>query len=305
MVGKFIGQRDVSDHCPVWVVVDKEDWGPKPFKFNNEWFKNKEFLHFVEMEWKAIIVRDIGDFVLKEKFRIIKDRLRWWNKMVFGKYDLEVKEGVRELYEADDCDHLGEEIQLIKRKASSIFWLNLKIVENMLIQKSRLNWLNDGDSNTKYFHRVMKERRRKNHICSITTRSGIIDKVEEVKEEVRRHFNSKFKEDSFSRPVLENVFFNSLSMEESASLESPLSEEEIKEAVWNCDGSKSPGPDGFSLLFVKKSEGLKIMVTKAVENGDFIGCKVKATSFLSCKREEKEFSFLGIRIGSNPRRIKF
>ncbi|XP_058721855.1 uncharacterized protein LOC131593384 [Vicia villosa] len=30
-----------------------------------------------------------------------------------------------------------------------------------------------------------------------------------------------------------------------------------------------------------------------------------ATSFLSCKREDKEFSFLGILIGSNPRRAKF
>ncbi|XP_058761292.1 uncharacterized protein LOC131634664 [Vicia villosa] len=162
VVGQFIGKRDVSDHCP------------------------------------AIIVRGRGDVVLKEKFRIIKDMLRWWNNTVFGKYDLEVEEGVRELNEADDCDVLGEEIQAIKRKASSRFWLNLKIKENMLIQKSRLKWLNDGDSNSKYFHRLMKERRRMNHICYITTSSGIIDKVEEVKEEVRRHFNRKFKEDNYS-----------------------------------------------------------------------------------------------------------
>ncbi|XP_058726559.1 uncharacterized protein LOC131597917 [Vicia villosa] len=79
-------------------------------------------------------------------------------------------------------------------------------------------------------------------------------------------------------------------------------------------------------LFVLVVEGLKVMVDKAVQNGDFVGCDVKginfnkskligininsrfldvATSFLSCKREEKEFSFLGIQIGSNPRRVKF
>ncbi|XP_058746296.1 uncharacterized protein LOC131619189 [Vicia villosa] len=190
-------------------------------------------------------------FSLKEKFRLIKDSLRWWNKTVFGKYDLEMEEGVRELNEADESDVMGDEIQLVKTKASGRFWLNLKIKENMLIQKSRLKWLNDGDSNSKYFHRVMKERRRRNHISSIVTRSGIMEKVEDVKEEVRRHFNSKFKEDNFSRPILENASFNSLSMEESASLESPFNKEEIKEAVWNCDGSKSPGPDGFTLFFVK------------------------------------------------------
>ncbi|XP_058761293.1 uncharacterized protein LOC131634665 [Vicia villosa] len=103
-------------------------------------------------------------------------------------------------------------------------------------------------------------------------------------------------------------------------------------------------------LFVIVVKGLKIMVNKAVENGDFVGCNVKgdgsckhlwaikavlrgfeivlglgininkskligininshfldvATSFLYCKRVEKEFSFLGICIGSNPKRIKF
>ncbi|XP_058721864.1 uncharacterized protein LOC131593391 [Vicia villosa] len=145
VVGQLIGKRDVPDHCPMWLVVDKEDWGPKPFKFDNEWFNNKEFLHFVEFEWKAIIVRGRGDFILKEKFRIIKDKLRWWNITVFGKFDLEVEEGVRELNEADDCDVLDDEIQAIKKNASSRFWLNLRIKENMLIQKSRLKWLNDGD----------------------------------------------------------------------------------------------------------------------------------------------------------------
>ncbi|XP_058726991.1 uncharacterized protein LOC131598402 [Vicia villosa] len=115
VVGQLIGQRDVSDHCPVWLVVDKEDWGPKPFKFNNEWFNNKEFLHFVEVEWKAIIVRGRGDFVLKEKFRIIKDKLRWWNITVFGKYDLEIEDGIRELNEADECDVLDVDIQTIKK----------------------------------------------------------------------------------------------------------------------------------------------------------------------------------------------
>ncbi|CAI8592488.1 unnamed protein product [Vicia faba] len=35
VVGQLIGLRDISYHCPIWLVVDKSDWGPKPFKFNN------------------------------------------------------------------------------------------------------------------------------------------------------------------------------------------------------------------------------------------------------------------------------
>lgn len=67
VVGQLIEPRDVSDHCPIWLEVDKEDWGPKPFKFNNEGFSHKNFISFVEKEWKNLEVRGRGDFVLKEK----------------------------------------------------------------------------------------------------------------------------------------------------------------------------------------------------------------------------------------------
>lgn len=36
VVGQLIGDRDISDHCPIWIITDNHNWGPKPFKFNNE-----------------------------------------------------------------------------------------------------------------------------------------------------------------------------------------------------------------------------------------------------------------------------
>lgn len=62
--------------------------------------------------------------------------------MVFGKYDLEMDEGIRDL---------SEEVQIVKRNASRRFWLSLKIKENMIIQKSMLKWLNDGNANIRSF----------------------------------------------------------------------------------------------------------------------------------------------------------
>jgi hypothetical protein len=44
-----------------------------------------------------------------------------------------------------------------------------------------------------------------------------------------------------------------LSIEDNAELIAPFSIEEVKEAVWSCDGNKSPGPDGFNLNFIKNS----------------------------------------------------
>ncbi|XP_058758254.1 uncharacterized protein LOC131631478 [Vicia villosa] len=235
VVGKIIDIRDVSDHCPVWLEVDKEDWGPKPFKLNNEWFSHMDFVPFIEKEWKALDVRGRGDFVLKEKFRLIKDKMKWWNREVFGNIDLKVEEGVRDLNISDDMDVMDAERLALNRDANNRIWLNLKIKENMLIQKSRLRWLNDGDSNRKLFHKVMKERRRRNHISSIVTNGGIVSTVKEVKEAVKIHFEDKFMKRCLDRPLLEGLDFKSLSLEDRLSLEAPFLEEEIKEAdVVNC-----------------------------------------------------------------------
>ncbi|XP_058725766.1 uncharacterized protein LOC131597067 [Vicia villosa] len=48
--GQTIGERDVSDHAPIWIKINKRNWGPKPFRFNNLWFNHDNFIHFVEVE---------------------------------------------------------------------------------------------------------------------------------------------------------------------------------------------------------------------------------------------------------------
>ncbi|XP_058784197.1 uncharacterized protein LOC131658967 [Vicia villosa] len=238
VVGQWIGKRDISDHCPVWLMVDKEDWGPKPFKFNNEWFNHNHFFDFVKKEWDDIKFQGRGDYVLKEKLRLIKERLRWWEKNIFGKIDLEIEENVKELNKWDDRERWEEEIHLNNVKASKNIWFNLKLKENMLIQKSRMRWLNNGDENTRFFHNTVKERRRLNRICMVDSNEGVASSVNEVKETVRNHFEDKFKEDCFNRPLLEGIAFKSLSVDQACSLEAPFTLEEIREAVWSCDGSK-------------------------------------------------------------------
>lgn len=98
---------------------------------------------------------------------------------------------------------------------------------------------------------MIKGRRRSNHLVPILSSGGIIDGVEEVKEEVFRHFSSKFVESNEVKPLLEGIRFNIIGEEDVRFLERPFLEEEIKEAVWSCGGSRIQGPDGFSFLFIK------------------------------------------------------
>ncbi|XP_058741681.1 uncharacterized protein LOC131614072 [Vicia villosa] len=252
VMGQRIEERGALDHCPVWLVVDTKNWGPKPFKFNNEWFRNKDFLRYVEEESAAIQVSGRGDFVLKEKLRLLKPRLRWWNTNVFGSFDLDIDNEVKNINKVDDLNNVREGDLEDLRRGTSRFWINFKIKENMLIQRSRIRWLINGDTNNRFFHRVMKHRLRKTHIGGVVSNGTMVESVEEVNKEVYNHFANKFVEEVPNMPILNGAVLKSIDREESDYIESPFTEEEVKEVIWNCDGSKSPRPDGYSILFVKK-----------------------------------------------------
>lgn len=81
-----------------------------------------------------------------------------------------------------------DEVVAKKSVSTSRMWKNLMIKENMILQKSRLKWGRKGDSNSRFFHSFMKDRRRRNFIGSITSEGGMLETVRELKVDARRFF---------------------------------------------------------------------------------------------------------------------
>ncbi|XP_050915975.1 uncharacterized protein LOC127131080 [Lathyrus oleraceus] len=178
----------------------------------------------MEEEWKSISVVGISDFAIKEKFKILKGRLKKWNSEVLGKVILEVEDNKVEINSIDTLLACCKEEQVeglvaSRNKATSNLWWKLESQERILVHKSSLRWRHDGDLNSAYFHNFLKDRRRRNFIESISLECGLFDSVREVKEEVRRHFFAKFMEPETSKPTLDGKGFKSLSDAENASLE--------------------------------------------------------------------------------------
>lgn len=46
--GQWALNRDVSDHCPIMLKLGKQEWGPKPFRFNNCWLAHPGLNEVVE-----------------------------------------------------------------------------------------------------------------------------------------------------------------------------------------------------------------------------------------------------------------
>lgn len=58
-----------------------------------------------------------------------------------------------------------------------------------------------------------------------------------------------FREQTFSRPCLKGVTFSRITDSDNEFLTAPFTVEEVKEVVWECDGNKISGPDGFNIYF--------------------------------------------------------
>ncbi|CAL5191793.1 unnamed protein product [Lathyrus oleraceus] len=253
-----VGDRSISDHCPIWLNCKIVDWGPKPFKFFKGWCEHDEFTPLVRDVWKNTFRGGKASYILKEKLLAVKIKLKSWNKEVFGMLDLNVDKAVGELNSLDLMvadlaeDGLVDSVRRNREVASKEVWDTMFLRDNFLRQKARCNWIRLGDTNSKFFHSVMKGRFRRNNIASLITPRGRLEGVEDIKSEIFNHFKSRFTEPMENRPTLDGLNFNVLSVEDRDLLEAPFQVDEIKEIVWLSDCDKSPGPDGFPLGFLKK-----------------------------------------------------
>lgn len=113
--------------------------------------------------------------------------------------------------------------------------------ESFAFQRSRIKRLQQGDSNSPFFHSWVNKRRRDNGINGLHLRGSWREDPEEIKEGIFQHFKDFFKQKVLDRPNLDGVHFNKISSQESDLLTGVFSIEEIKDAVWGCEGNKSPG----------------------------------------------------------------
>lgn len=49
--GHWIGNRDIFDHCHIWLLRASKDWGPKPFRVFNAWFEYKDLRSYARTCW--------------------------------------------------------------------------------------------------------------------------------------------------------------------------------------------------------------------------------------------------------------
>lgn len=159
-----------SDHTPCLIdlAFSLPKAGTHPFKFQNYLTKHPNFSELILDAWVRTGSMSCNLKHFCWKLKIIKNDLKRLNKDNYSK----IQERVTETYGLLQC----VQVQVLQSPSPQLFqdekelhlkWLFLReIEESYFRQKSRINWLKEGDFNTTYFHRICQVRASYNAIRS-------------------------------------------------------------------------------------------------------------------------------------------
>uniref|UniRef100_A0A0D3E0K9 Uncharacterized protein n=1 Tax=Brassica oleracea var. oleracea TaxID=109376 RepID=A0A0D3E0K9_BRAOL len=134
-------------------------------------------------------------------------------------------------------------------------WLFLRqIEESYFRQKSRINWLSEGDFNTTFFHRMCQVRESYNAIRSFLSSNGIlVTDPMEMSELAVEHFKAILGPSNYLRPAIwsPHSWFADLiqfrcSLQQSQLMLSVPSADAIRAMFFKLNPNKAPGPDGLT-----------------------------------------------------------
>ena len=109
-------------------------------------------------------------FVLSKNLKILKERLKVWNKEIFGNVHEFVKTAETNLTSIQNrihTDRPSDNLLQHEKIAQSELNKALERQECYWQEKSRTNWYVNGDRNTAYFHRLSKIKNKTKLIFSL------------------------------------------------------------------------------------------------------------------------------------------
>ncbi|GJX47356.1 RNA-directed DNA polymerase, eukaryota [Tanacetum coccineum] len=274
--------RHLSDHRPILLKEVFSDFGPTPFRFYHSWLELPGFDDLVSKSWNSFTLDDSNGMIrFKKKLQMLKKEIRAWT-LDFKRHQVglskDLKSKLCDIDKVLDQGGVTDDILLSRLEVLKQLHDVQSSNNRDIMQKAKIRWAIEGDENSKYFHAIINKKRANLSVKGIMVDGDWIVEPDLVKQEFRRHFTDRFQDPGSRRGSLNFPFPNRLNNDQILELESPISNEDIRTAVWGCGVDKSPGPDGFTFEFFRKywtvvGPDFCIAVKWFFDHGDFaIGC---------------------------------
>ena len=245
-----------SDHKPIWLCSDdirKRFFRPnKPFGFEAMWIKDDRCERAIHEAWDKFSTADlIGNVLLKVSN--YQTHLSEWNKKVFGNVQRTLEKKRRELEQAEHVAAWGGGCGRLKELNAEIRRLT-DMEDCMWNQRAKVDWLHDGDKNTKYFHCRSTERNKRNYISGLENEVGFwVEEESQIGGMLVQYFSNLF---TSSNPinldlVLEGVL-PVVNDEMNEGLNRPFEPNEVQGTLKQMEVGTAPGSDGLPPLFYKQ-----------------------------------------------------
>uniref|UniRef100_A0A803NLH2 Reverse transcriptase n=1 Tax=Cannabis sativa TaxID=3483 RepID=A0A803NLH2_CANSA len=237
-----------SDHCPIFLdLVDNNSLFMKnKVRYENCWLREPLCHQVIKECWNFSY-----EFDIQQKIKYCGEFLLVWGEAYSGDFKKRLKE----------CK---AEINLWKHGRDTIstnnFWAAKSKFKEILTQRevfwrqrSKLLWLQAGDNNSKFFHASASARRRSNLITKLQDSNGIWTSWEDGLDRIMvEYFNDLFTTSGTASIDVISCIQPSITALQNIELLRPVSEEEVKSALFQMHPDKSPGPDGLTLGFFQK-----------------------------------------------------
>nr|GEU39041.1 hypothetical protein [Tanacetum cinerariifolium] len=230
------------------------------------WFVNyiadkKEFADCVSKGWEFEISRCYM-YKVVQKFKRLKkplNRLNWKNGNLSDKVTI-LKKNLTNAQAEVENDSFNSDMKVKTAKLLNEY-VEFSNDELKLQQKAKIKWLSEGDQNTTYFREILKSRKHKGRTESICDENGMIFKGGNVANVFVEHFK-KFLGSMHDVQPLDSVEVSLdkvISEKEVEDMICLVSDEDIKEVVFDIDSNKASGPNAYTSGFFKK---LQILLVK-------------------------------------------
>ncbi|KAK8665564.1 hypothetical protein V6N13_005730 [Hibiscus sabdariffa] len=237
---------DCSDHCPSHVLVEVPmRKPPRPFKFFHFWADHSDFYTIVENSWK-LATEENPLQVLFTKLKRLKEPLKKLNRESYGGLHSRVL-GLQDEFEKVQHMSLScPNADLIAREKQISQELNdlLRAEEKFLRQKSRVQFIKEGDNNSAYFFRQVAARQSFNTVKVLHDMQGQKhDTFEGISAEFVRHFSEALgvvdpNVVPFSDEMLKEILELELTDVMQDHLVAPVTPKEIKDVLFAMNGMK-------------------------------------------------------------------